>query len=64
MFRKDLITKLAKAREEYERQIGEILAGIPDAESEHITFSGLPVKPLFTPADIADTDFIQDILED
>ena len=61
LFSKEVVQELEKAREQYDEQVNKILDKIPGAETEYTTFSGTPVKPLYTPKDIEDTDFFQDI---
>ena len=61
MFKQELLEELKEIQEKYEADINRVLSKIPEAESEHVTFSGMKVKPLYTPRDIADTDFLKDI---
>ncbi|MDA8335919.1 MAG: methylmalonyl-CoA mutase family protein [Peptococcaceae bacterium] len=61
MLREDLLEELKDARERYEAEVRRILTTVPGAREEHVTFSGLVVKPLCTPADTAETDFFRDI---
>jgi len=59
MFRTDIIEKIDQARKEYDQKLDDILnkAGVI---KDHNTFSGLSVKPLYTPVDIAGADFFKD----
>ncbi|MBW1786428.1 MAG: methylmalonyl-CoA mutase [Deltaproteobacteria bacterium] len=61
MFNEELVEELSKAREKYEKEVSEILKRTPDAEEECITFSGVPVKPLYSPEDIQEIDFSREI---
>lgn len=61
MFEPDLITELEKAQGMYDEQLSQILSKVPGAEREYVTFSGLTVKPLYTPKDITGTDYCRDI---
>ena len=61
MFEKQLLEELEEARKRYEEEVSRILDRIPEAKREHITISGLSVKPLYTPLDIGDTNFLTDI---
>ncbi|OIP92206.1 MAG: hypothetical protein AUK24_01920 [Syntrophaceae bacterium CG2_30_49_12] len=61
MCNEDVLKELKILQEKYEEELRRILSKIPDAEKEYVTFSGLTVKPLYTPYDIAKTDFLQDI---
>jgi len=61
MFERELLAELEEARKRYEEEVGRILDRRPEARKEHTTISGLSVKPLCTPLDVAGTDFISDI---
>lgn len=61
MFEKQLLEELAEARKRYDEEVSRILEKIPEAKREHVTISGLSVKPLYTPADIAGSDFLKNI---
>ncbi|MBL7176396.1 MAG: methylmalonyl-CoA mutase [Desulfobacteraceae bacterium] len=61
MFKDELIKELEGIQERYEAEISKLLSNVPETEREHITFSGLSVKPLYSPKDIAEIDFSKDI---
>jgi methylmalonyl-CoA mutase N-terminal domain/subunit len=61
MFNEDLILELKQIHEKYEKEVKRVLSKIPEAENEHITFSGIPVKPLYSPRDLTGIDFLNDI---
>ena len=56
MFKDELIKELEGIQERYEAEINKLLSDIPETEREHITFSGLSVKPLYSPKDISEID--------
>ena len=60
MFREDIIRKIDDAQKEYEKELDRILSE-SGVKKEHNTVSGLSVKPLYTPKDIAGLDFFKDI---
>ena len=58
MFDPDAIEKIRKQREAWEaKELKEFLARQPESRPEYRTLSGLPVKRVYTPADVADTPF-------
>lgn len=61
MFEEQLIRELNEASKKYEEEVKQILDKFPGAEKEHLTSSGLEVKPLYTPLDTKDTDFTTEI---
>jgi methylmalonyl-CoA mutase N-terminal domain/subunit len=61
MFKSELIKELKEIQDRYEQEVNRVLGKIPEAEREHITFSGLRVKSLYSPKDIAGIDFLKDI---
>lgn len=61
MFKDELIHELKEIQERYEQEVRQVLSKIPEAEQEHMTFSGIPVKPLYSPRDLAGIDFLEDI---
>jgi methylmalonyl-CoA mutase N-terminal domain/subunit len=61
MFSEEVLRKIQAVREKYERDLEEILSNIPGAEFPYRTFSGIQVKPLYTPEDLSGVDFIGDI---
>lgn len=61
MFKDELIEELKEIQERYEAEISRLLRRVPGSEREHTTFSGLDVKPLYSPRDVAEIDFLRDI---
>ena len=61
MFNKEFVEELRKARQRYEEEVTQIFKRIPGAEKEYVTFSGTPVRPLYSPEDIQDIDFFKDV---
>lgn len=61
MFKDEVIKELKEIQERYEAETSRVLSKIPGTEREHITFSGLAVKPLYSPKDVAEIDFFRDI---
>ncbi len=61
MFKEEVIKELGEIQEKYEAEINRVLSKIPGPERSHVTFSGLPVKHLYSPKDIEEIDFINDI---
>lgn len=61
MFKDELIHELKEIQERYEQEVRQVLSKMPEAEQEHMTFSGIPVKPLYSPRDLAGIDFLEDI---
>ncbi|HEY2995883.1 MAG TPA: methylmalonyl-CoA mutase family protein [Methylomirabilota bacterium] len=58
MFDPDAIEEIRKQREAWEaKELKEFLARQPESRPEYRTLSGLPVKRVYTPADVADTPF-------
>ena len=53
MFKDELIEELKDIQKRYEEELSRVLSKIPFAENEHITSSGIVVKPLYSPGDIA-----------
>ncbi|MBW1766596.1 MAG: methylmalonyl-CoA mutase, partial [Deltaproteobacteria bacterium] len=61
LFNQELLDEIGRAREKYEEELRQIIEKIPGAEAEYITFSGTPVKPIYTPLDVKDIDYSHDI---
>lgn len=61
MLTKEIIDEVRDAQRSYEAKLSEIVKKIPGAENGHTTSSGIDVKLLYTPADIAESDFQSDI---
>jgi hypothetical protein len=45
----DLLDEIGRAREKYEEELRQIVSKIPGADLQYVTFSGTPVKPIYTP---------------
>jgi len=61
MLTREIIDEIKDAQNIYEEKLSEIVKKIPGAENGHTTSSGIRVKPLYTPADIAQSNFKDDI---
>ena len=61
MFKQEVMKELKEIRDKYEEDLKRVLNKIPDTDKKHITSSGLAVKPLYSPGDISDMDFLKDI---
>ena len=61
MFKEELIKTLQQIQEKYEEEVNRVLYNLEGASKEHVTFSGLSVKSLYSPKDIAEIDFMKDI---
>lgn len=61
IIKQEHIEALEKAQARYEEDVKQILSTVPAADSEHVTFSGTTVKPLYTPLDIRELNFLQDL---
>src|SRR5438874_3541827 len=58
MFDSDAIERIRKQREAWEaKELREFQTRQPESRPEYRTLSGLPVKRVYTPADVADTAF-------
>ena len=61
MYDDDVMEKIRAAQEKYEKELEKILSRTPGAGMDRSTFSGLTVKPLYSPKDVGQTDFLGDI---
>lgn len=61
MFDHKVMQELAAVEEKYETELRRVLEKVPEADKQFLTFSGLPVKPLYSPRDIADLDFTKEV---
>ena len=52
---------LEKARQEYKEKVAEVLDRNGDSPEPPHTTSGIPLKPLYTPADVAGLDYLRDL---
>jgi len=58
MYTKEDLERIARKREEWE---STVLAKMPPRQSKFTTISGIPVKDIYTPEDIADLDYLKDL---
>ncbi len=61
MFKEEVIRELEQASQKYKEEVNRILDKVPDAMREYETVSGISVKPVYTPADLAGMDYQRDI---
>ena len=61
MYKGELLEELREIQEKYEAEVDALLRNRLEAGSAYKTFSGLPVKPLYSPEDIGELDFVKDI---
>jgi len=61
MFEKPKIKKLAEEYRKWSEKIGHSLAKRPERKSDFINTSGIPVKRAFTPLDVDDLDYTDDV---
>jgi len=61
MYKSELLEALRAIQEKYESEVEALIRNRPEIESPYKTFSGLPVKSLYSPADIGEVDFLKDI---
>lgn len=61
MFEENLVKEIKEAQERYEEELCHILNKALKTKYKHTTISGITVKPLYSPGDIAEIDFFRDI---
>ncbi|NQU13072.1 MAG: methylmalonyl-CoA mutase [Desulfobacteraceae bacterium] len=61
MFKQEVMKELKEIRDRYEEDLRRVLSKIPETDRKRVTSSGLAVKPLYSPGDIAEIDFVKDI---
>ncbi len=62
MFRERDLEEIRATREEWERTVlKKVMERWPERREEFRTMSGIPVKRVYTPEDIADKDYVRDI---
>jgi len=61
MFKQEVMKELKGIRDRYEEDLRRVLSKIPETDRKRVTSSGLAVKPLYSPGDVADIDFVKDI---
>ncbi len=55
------LEEIKKKREEWEKQVNEILKRFPERKKEFVTESGIPLKRVYTPEDVANLDYLRDL---
>lgn len=55
------IEEIKKKRKEWEERLANFLKNRPERERKFATLSNIKIKRLYTPEDIADTDYLRDI---
>ncbi len=61
MYDPALVAELRKTQAVWEEAVRELLAAAGVEDAAGATQSGLPLKPLYTPADVADLDYARDL---
>ncbi|MFH1951082.1 MAG: methylmalonyl-CoA mutase family protein [Pseudomonadota bacterium] len=61
MFKQEVMKELKGIWDRYEEDLRRVLSKIPETDRKRVTSSGLAVKPLYSPGDVADIDFVKDI---
>ena len=57
----EYIKALKKIQNNYDKDLRSLLNKFPEADRQYITCSGLSVKPLYSPLDVAGIDFLDEI---
>lgn len=61
MFDRNKVTAIAGGYQEWNESLQKQLAKTPEAKARFETISGLPVNPLYTPADVSGLDYLRDL---
>ncbi|MEM2934672.1 MAG: methylmalonyl-CoA mutase family protein [Methanocellales archaeon] len=62
MFKEEVIEQIKVEEEKWEREkVAKVLSKTPELKKEFATLSRIPVKRLYTPADIAKLDYFKDL---
>lgn len=61
MFKEEVLKEIERLNEEYETNIKEVLNRFSMKEKNLTTISGLPLKPIYTPLDVKNNNYIEDI---
>ena len=61
MFKVEVLKEIEQLNKEYEANVKEVLKKFSIEEKETKTLSGLPLKPIYTPLDIKDNNYLEDI---
>jgi len=61
MFDRDKVEAIASGFQKWNGSLQKQLAKAPEAKARFETISGLPVNPLYTPADVSGLDYLRDL---
>jgi len=61
LFKEEVLKELEAAQAKYEEELRRILSRVPGAQFNHVTHSGLTVKPVYTPKDVETLDYFRDV---
>ena len=61
MFDRDKVEAIASGFQKWNDSLQKQLAKVPEAKARFETISGLPVNPLYTPADVSGLDYLRDL---
>ena len=61
MFDRDKVEAIASGFQKWNDNLQKQLAKAPEAKARFETISGLPVNPLYTPADVSGLDYLRDL---
>ncbi len=61
MFDRDKVEEIASGFRKWNGSLQKQIAKAPEAKARFETISGLPVNPLYTPADISGLDYLRDL---
>jgi len=60
MSQEEKLREIERAQEEYERLAAQVFSRYPQVPERRTTF-GLPLKPVYTPLDVAGSDYLRDL---
>lgn len=61
MNKSQVMEELKEIQARYEDEVTRLLQNLPEGDREYFTPSGLPVKPLYSPADVPDFEYTADL---
>jgi methylmalonyl-CoA mutase N-terminal domain/subunit len=61
VFKKEILKEIERLNKEYEANVKRVLKKFSIEEKEAKTISGIPLKPIYTPLDIRDNNYVEDI---
>ncbi|MBW2349361.1 MAG: methylmalonyl-CoA mutase, partial [Deltaproteobacteria bacterium] len=61
MNKSQVMEELKEIQARYEDEVTRLLQKLPEGDREYFTPSGLPVKPLYSPADVPDFEYTADL---